>query len=239
MKEKQSKKIIKQAFEEFENLGACLSGGKDSSVMTKLILDVVKENGYEQPVFLVCDPIPFKESEEFCRKIIKEFGLKRTVFNTQIISEKFLDKARPFGVDRKKCCYWLKVKPMEEFLKKFRIDGLFVAIRHDEHPEREKEGYFSKKSEPVEHTRIHPMLHWTWLDIWEYIKENNLPFNPLYLKGYTSLGCSICTKPVKSDGFKDVDEIIDFVKSGKIKERAGRDLNKEMAMDRLRMLGYY
>ena len=119
-----------------------------------------------------------------------------------------------------------------------KTQALFVAIRWDEHPERAKETYFSPRIDP-EHIRVHPMLHFTWLDVWQYIKQFNVPFNPLYLKGYTSLGCKPCTSKVKKDGFRDIDEIIAFIKQGKAKERAGRDIDKELVMERLRKLGYY
>ena len=238
-KESFSKQIIEQAFEKFNKLGSCLSGGKDSLLMTKLVLDVVKENGYEQPIFLLCDPIPFKENEKFCKKLIKEFGIKNFVFYTQLLKKKYLQQAKPFGIDKKNCCFWLKVKPLEDFIKKFKIDGLFVAIRWDEHQERAKEKYFSRKGKPVAHTRIHPILHWSWLDVWKYIKKKNLIFNPLYLNGYTSLGCKICTSIVKKDGFKSIDEIVKFIKKKKVEERAGRDIDKELIMERLRKLGYF
>jgi hypothetical protein len=44
---------------------------------------------------------------------------------------------------------------------------------------------------------------------------------------------------VKTGGFRDIDEIIDFVRKGKVKERAGRDIDKELVMERLRALGYF
>ena len=72
-----------------------------------------------------------------------------------------------------------------------------------------------------------------------YIKEKNVPVNPLYFKGYTSLGCKPCTSVVKKEGFRDIDEIIEFIKSKKVPERAGRDIDKERIMESLRRLGYF
>lgn len=231
-----SKEIIREGFEKFNRLASAFSGGKDSLVLTRLVLDVVEENGYEQPIFLVSDPLPFEENENFVRRIIKEFGIKNAVFYRELIKEEYVENAMPFGKDKQKCCYWLKVKPLEDFIEKYKIDALFVAIRWDEHPERAKETYFSKRDN---HVRIHPLLHWEWIDIWEYIRSRDLPFNPLYLKGYTSLGCEPCTSIVKHGGFKDINEIIEFIKSKKAKEREGRDIDKELIMERLRALGYF
>jgi sulfate adenylyltransferase subunit 2 len=93
------------------------------------------------------------------------------------------------------------------------------------------------------HVRVHPILHWTEIDVWEYIKKYKIPFNPLYLskKGrrYRSLGCQPCTAPVSSDA-KNVDEIIEELKTTDIGERSGRAQNKENEdiFRRLRSLGY-
>jgi len=94
-----------------------------------------------------------------------------------------------------------------------------------------------------DHVRVHPILHWTELDIWKYIEEKNLPINPLYIskKGYRyrSLGCMPCTVPIKSSA-KTIDEIIEELKTTTIEERAGRsqDKEKEQVMRRLRAMGY-
>ncbi len=93
------------------------------------------------------------------------------------------------------------------------------------------------------HVRVHPILHWTELDIWKYIKARNLPVNPLYFsrdgKRYRSLGCLPCTNPIASDA-KNIDDIIEELEHTKEPERAGRsqDKEKEDTMRKLRALGY-
>src|SRR5690606_36226143 len=98
---------------------------------------------------------------------------------------------------------------------KHHLDALLVGIRRDEHGVRAKERYFSKRdlsfmwdykhqaaeiwgnvsagAAPGEHTRVHPLLHWSELDIWEYTKREEIPVNELYFakegKRYRSLGC--------------------------------------------------
>lgn len=93
------------------------------------------------------------------------------------------------------------------------------------------------------HVRIHPILHWDETDVWDYIREKNIPINPLYFsrggERYRSLGCMPCTSPIESDA-KTIDEIIEELKTTKIKEREGRaqDKEQEYAMEKLRSLGY-
>jgi len=87
------------------------------------------------------------------------------------------------------------------------------------------------------HVRVHPILHWTELDVWNFIRKENLPINPLYFKGYRSLGCEPCTKPTA----KVVNNIDDFIKNLELsnkKERDGRSQDKEDTLRKLRAMGY-
>jgi len=101
------------------------------------------------------------------------------------------------------------------------------------------------------HVRVHPILHWTELDIWRFIKQEGLPMNPLYFADYVkkkygwknkrfrSLGCECCTSPVASNA-KTIDGIIEYLKNTDVEERSGRsqDKEKEQVMRRLRAMGY-
>ncbi|MEA1972094.1 MAG: sulfate adenylyltransferase subunit CysD [Candidatus Cloacimonadota bacterium] len=147
--------------------------------------------------------------------------------------------------------------------------GVIVGVRSDEEGSRSKERYFSPRDhnndwdigdqppefwnqfktdfKPGTHLRIHPLLDWTELNIWEYIKRENIPIVSLYFdngkgKRYRSLGCFPCTNSVTSTA-KNVDEIIDELKSGKfsnIAERSGREQDKEDGggLEALRRDGY-
>jgi len=147
--------------------------------------------------------------------------------------------------------------------------GVIVGARADEEGSRSKERYFSARDKqsdwdiadqppelwnqfktdfaPGTHVRIHPLLDWTELNIWEYIERENIPVIDLYFsKGegtrYRSLGCYPCTSPVESDA-KNIAEIIEELKSGKFKniaERSGRKQDAEDGggLETLRREGY-
>ena len=93
------------------------------------------------------------------------------------------------------------------------------------------------------HIRIHPLLHWTELEIWEYIKKENILVVSLYFakdsKRYRSIGCECCCSPVASDA-ETIDKIIEELKTTKVRERDGRaqDKEDEYTMQKLRSLGY-
>ena len=93
------------------------------------------------------------------------------------------------------------------------------------------------------HIRIHPLLGWTEIDIWKYIKEQKIPIVDLYFskngKRYRSLGDQDITFPVDSNA-SNVDEIIEELKITKISERSGRamDHEQEDVFEKLRTKGY-
>jgi len=147
--------------------------------------------------------------------------------------------------------------------------GVIVGVRADEEGSRSKERYFSPRDEnsdwdlddqppevwnffktdfaPGTHVRIHPLLDWTEINIWEYIEREQIPVSPLYFDGgngrrYRSLGCYPCTKPIESLS-RTVSEIIAELKSGQlagIAERAGREQDKDDrgTLEILRREGY-
>jgi sulfate adenylyltransferase subunit 2 len=147
--------------------------------------------------------------------------------------------------------------------------GVILGIRADEEGSRSKERYFSSRDKeslwsiedqppefwnqfktdfaPGTHVRIHPLLDWTELNIWEYIKREKIPTVSLYYdqgegKRYRSLGCYPCTFPVESEA-KTVDEIIEELRSGKfsnVAERSGRAQDKDDGggLETLRRDGY-
>lgn len=147
--------------------------------------------------------------------------------------------------------------------------GVIVGVRSDEEGSRSKERYFSPRNNnndwdvgdqppefwnqyktdfvPGTHVRIHPLLDWTELNIWEYIERENIPTVSLYYnqgngKRYRSLGCQPCTLPVDSDA-KNVKAIIEELKTGKfsnIAERSGRAQDREDGggLEELRKDGY-
>ena len=100
---------------------------------------------------------------------------------------------------------------------------------------------------PGTHLRIHPLLDWTELNVWEYIEREQIPVVPLYFdqgtgQRYRSLGCWPCTQTVES-GARTVQEIVAELRTGKfrnIAERAGRaqDAQDNGGLEALRRDGY-
>lgn len=149
------------------------------------------------------------------------------------------------------------------------FEGIIAGIRADEEGSRSKERYFSRRDgenewdiadqppefwnqhktdfAPGTHVRIHPLLDWTELNVWEYIAREKIPTVSLYYdqgtgRRYRSLGCYPCTNPVESTA-KTPEEIVEELRAGKfakIAERSGRaqDAEDGGGLETLRRGGY-
>lgn len=144
--------------------------------------------------------------------------------------------------------------------------GVIVGARGDEEGSRSKERYFSPRGvdndwdlddqppelwnqfktdfAPGTHIRIHPLLDWTEINIWEYIERESIPVIDLYFdrgegRRYRSLGCEPCTADVRSTACTP-GQIIDELLVTNIAERSGRAQDQEdpHAMEKLRRDGY-
>lgn len=85
-----------------------------------------------------------------------------------------------------------KVDVLHDYLAKNEITHWVSAPRRDQTIIRENLKVFEQASKGI--TKIYPMLEWTEDEMMSYLKEKNLPLNPLYYEGYESIGCYPCTK---------------------------------------------
>lgn len=171
-----------------------------------------------------------------------------------------------------------KTLGLREAIEKHQLQGIIAGIRRDEEGTRAKERIFSPrsldgewdvKSQPPEfwdqynthfspgtHVRIHPLLHWTEIDIWRYIEAESIPVVPLYyarkyaefeernfggkLMRFRSIGEKGITWPIESSA-DTIEAIIEELKHTRVSERSGRPMGAdedESSFERLRAAGY-
>lgn len=96
------------------------------------------------------------------------------------------------------CCQIRKVDPMKQIL--LDNDAWITGIRRSQTITRNDITKIQKDtSYEKDKIKINPLADWTYEQVWEYIKEKNIPYNELYDKGYTSIGCAPCTRPIKTN----------------------------------------
>jgi sulfate adenylyltransferase subunit 2 len=258
--ESQSIYILREAFNRIDKIAMLWSIGKDSNVMLWLARKAFFGH-VPFPVIHVDTHHKIPEMIEFRDRVAKEWNLPLIIgANTQAL-------ASGMGphLGRVTCCSALKTDGLKAVIAEHGFTGVIAGIRRDEEGTRAKERVFSPRGEHAEwdfrdqppefwdqfktdfapgtHLRIHPLLAWTELDVWRYIRRESIPVVDLYFarngKRYRSLGCAPCTNPVASAA-TTVDDIIEELAETRVSERSGRaqDQESEDAFERLRAGGY-
>jgi sulfate adenylyltransferase subunit 2 len=262
--ESQSIYILREAYSQIEKLAMLWSIGKDSTVLLWLARKAFFGH-VPFPLVHVDTTYKIPSMIEYRDKLVRDWKLELIVGQNEAV----LHEGRTFPngrATRVECCGWLKKDALKQVLDKHHFRGVIVGVRRDEEPTRAKERYFSPRDKQMEwnvtdqppelwdqfktdfpkgtHVRIHPLLHWTEVNIWEYIERESIPVIPLYFangKGerYRSIGCAPCTFPVKSNA-RTVHEIVEELRATRTPERAGRaqDQESEDAFEKLRRDGY-
>src|ERR1700757_4106855 len=247
--EAQSIYILREAFARLKKLALLWSLGKDSNVM----IWIARKAFFGRvpfPVLHVDTGKKFPEMYAFRDRYAIEWNLDLKV-----------DPGLPPAARSAA----RKTEGLKLALAKYGFDGLIAGIRRDEEPTRAKErvfsprgleggwdtrdqspefwGHFNAAPPAGAHLSIHPILHWTELDIWTYTRREGIPTIPLYFardgKRYRSLGDRDITFPVASQA-ATIDAVIAELEATRVPERAGRvmDHETEDAFERLRTSGY-
>lgn len=258
--ESQSLYIFREAFNKIDKLAMLWSIGKDSNVLLWLARKAFLGH-VPFPLVHIDTSYKMPEMIAFRDRMAKEWNLNL------IVGQNKAALAAGMGPEKGRvvCCGALKTEGLKQTIAAQGFTGVFAGIRRDEEGTRAKERVFSPRGEHAEwdfrdqppefwdqfktdfapgtHLRIHPILHWTELDIWRYIRRENIPVVDLYFakdgRRYRSLGCAPCTGTVASTA-ATIDDIIAELETTKISERSGRAQDKESedAFERLRVEGY-
>jgi sulfate adenylyltransferase subunit 2 len=253
--------IIREAHRRFNRLALLWSMGKDSTVL----LWICRKAFLGRIPFQVIHVDTSYEFEDIYRyrvQLAQEWGLDLVIRRNEAALSAGMGR---HAYEMLTCCNALKTEALKQAIRDLRLEAVLLGIRRDEHGIRAKERYFSPRDgesrwnfnsqppelwdlygsteEPVEHFRIHPLLHMTELDIWEYIKRENIPVAELYFaragKRYRSIGCRTCCHPIDSQA-TSVDDILHEIRTPASAERSGRMHQEESAylMQKMRSLGY-
>ena len=191
--------IIREVVAEFENPVMLYSIGKDSSVMVRLAEKAFAPGRPPFPLMHIDSKWKFKEMIEFRDKYAKEHDWNLIVESNM---EAFKAGVGPFTHGSKVHTDLMKTQALLNALDKYKFDAAFGGARRDEEKSRAKERIFSfrdrfhqwdpKNQRPElwdiynarvhkgESIRVFPLSNWTELDIWQYIRLENIPIVPLY-----------------------------------------------------------
>lgn len=256
--ENQSIYILREAYARIGSLAMLWSIGKDSTALLWLVRKAFFGR-VPLPLVLLDTGMEMEEVYAFRDRLTREWNLP--VINHSCPPIESIDPTLPPATR----AAMRKTEGLKTLLAQHAYHGILCGIRRDEQGLRAKERVFSPRSDdgawnfkdqPAEfwdayhaavppgcHVRVHPILHWTELDIWEYTQTENIPVCDLYFarngKRYRSLGEKNITFPIESTA-ANIDEIITELKTTRTSERAGRAMDKETedSFEQLRARGY-
>ena len=194
---KSPKQIIKFALEKYDSIAISFSGAEDV-----VLLDMALKYRPDLTVFTLDTGRLHIETYEYLEKVRKHYGIKLEVLTPEaealqaFVAEKGLFSFYDDG--HKECCGVRKIAPLRK--KLLTLDAWITGQRKDQSPSTRAE-VNTVEIDPTFHTddnhlvKFNPLANWTSKQVWDYIRMFEVPFNPLHLNGFVSIGCQPCTRP--------------------------------------------
>ena len=194
LESKSAEDVLRWTVDQFHpKLYVACSFQKEASVIMDMLLKIEPEGRF----FTLDTDLLFPETYEIWQKLEKHYGIKVDRYHGISLEEqkeKYGDEL--WLSDTDKCCELRKVEPLKRALAS--VDGWISGLRRDQSESRAD----TKKiiwDERFELVKANPLADWTEKDVWSYIAENEVPYNPLHDRGYPSIGCIHCTESVGKD----------------------------------------
>jgi phosphoadenosine phosphosulfate reductase len=147
---------------------------------------LAKTVGADIPGFIVTTRFKPPETVRFMEEQVARYPELRIFRNDADIPEKL------YLTDPDRCCEILKVEPTRQAVEQMNVTCWVTGLRCTEG--RTRTDYREVEQRDPGLIKLNPILVWYEREIWQYLALHRVPVNPLYAKGYRSLGCSPCTK---------------------------------------------
>ncbi|MCK5889735.1 MAG: phosphoadenylyl-sulfate reductase [Methylococcales bacterium] len=195
---KKPRHILKTALESFDNIAISFSGAEDV-VLIDMALNIRKDI----QVFSLDTGRLHPETYQFMEKVRKHYNINIEILSPDctllnpFVKEKGLYSFYEDG--HKECCGIRKVDPLRK--KLHQLDAWITGQRKDQSvdtrqdiPEVEIDSAFSTDDNQL--IKFNPLLNWKSAQVWDHIEAYQVPYNTLHQRGFISIGCEPCTKPV-------------------------------------------
>ncbi len=182
-KVERSLRLIQEAYDEHgDGLVVANSLGKDSVA----VWDLAKRVNPDIRGFIVTTRFKPKETVEFMHEEVARHPGLRVFKNDEAIADRLHE------TDPDRCCDVLKVQPTRRAIEDMKVTCWVTGLRCTEGRTRTEFQEVEERDEGL--LKLNPILIWYEREVWQYLALNGVPVNPLYSKGYRSLGCEPCTK---------------------------------------------
>ena len=192
------KEILKLAHEQFTEIAISFSGAEDV-----VLIDLALKVSDNVRVFSLDTGRLHPETYQFIDAVRNHYGINiEFMFPDAKAVEKLVSEKGLFSfyeTDHKECCGIRKTAPLQRKLA--TLEAWITGQRRDQSPNTrnhvpviENDPTFSTAQHPL--VKFNPLANWTSAQVWEYIRMFDVPYNPLHERGFISIGCEPCTRPV-------------------------------------------
>ena len=190
--------IIKLALDSFDNIAISFSGAEDV-----VLIDLATKIRPDISVFCLDTGRLHAETYRFIETVRKHYSIELEILLPDaLILQDFVKKKGLFSFyqdGHTECCGIRKVLPLKQKLS--QLDAWITGQRKDQSPDTrntvriiQKDNAFSTVERPI--IKFNPLANWSSATVWDYITANDVPYNTLHEKGFISIGCEPCTRPV-------------------------------------------
>lgn len=167
-----------------------------------VLVDMAQRAGLELDVFSLDTGRLHPETYEFLERVRKHYGIVIELVMpeaepvTELVRAKGLFSFLQDG--HGECCGLRKVEPLRRKLG--TLQAWITGQRKDQGvtrtdlPHEQEDRAFSTPARRL--VKFNPLADWTSVEVWNYIRERGVPYNPLHDRGFVSIGCEPCTRPV-------------------------------------------
>jgi phosphoadenosine phosphosulfate reductase len=189
--------VLTVAVESFDAIALSFSGAEDV-VLVDMLADITDRVG----VFCLDTGRLHPETLRFVEQVREHYGLPIELMSPDagavqgLVREKGLFSFYEDG--HQECCAIRKIEPLSRRLA--GLDAWITGQRRDQSPTRtdvpvvQRDGTFSTRDREL--VKFNPLATWRSADVWTYIRERGVPYNPLHDRGFASIGCEPCTRAV-------------------------------------------
>lgn len=196
--DKEPQEVLGWAIERFgPRLAICTSFQSDGMA----ILDMAWKIDPKVRVFTVDTGRMPTETYDLMEAVTQRYGMKIEVYYPDALQlQKYVLNQGINGFKqsvplRLRCCEIRKVNPLKKVLDD--LDGWVTGLRRDQWASRSNIRKIEVDHDHGGLLKVNPLADWMDDEVWEYIRDNDVPYNALYDKSYTSIGCMPCTRPTK------------------------------------------
>ncbi|PKM13775.1 MAG: phosphoadenylyl-sulfate reductase [Gammaproteobacteria bacterium HGW-Gammaproteobacteria-3] len=199
LQQKNPRRIIKTALEHFDNIAISFSGAEDV-----VLIDMAVQIDKDIQVFCLDTGRLHPETYRFIEKVRQHYNIEIELLTPDrerldvFVKEKGLFSFYQDG--HQQCCGIRKVEPLQRHLA--HLDAWITGQRKDQSldtrqdlPEVQIDSAFSIPEHPL--VKFNPLSHWNSAQVWDYIEAYQVPYNELHERGFISIGCEPCTRPVR------------------------------------------